>query len=258
MLYGLARGCVHASRELGFDPKGVINAKLLPRFVRDLLAWRREGGRVTRLDPVLRDRDDFAGVSMGAYFHQDLLVAQRIFAASPRRHIDVGSRIDGFVAHLAVFRQVEVLDLRPLRTSVTNIKFTQADVMSLPLELKGAADSVSCLHALEHFGLGRYGDPIDPAGHMKGFASIVDMLVPGGTLYLSFPIGVPAVEFNAQRIFHVDDVFSWPGASRLQLLAFAFVDSAGELHVDVPTSAWEKHSRRLTHGCGIYTFRLVG
>jgi hypothetical protein len=32
----------------------------------------------------------------------------------------------------------------------------------------GYCDSLSCLHALEHFGLGRYGDPIDPRGHEKG------------------------------------------------------------------------------------------
>jgi len=59
---------------------------------------------------MLTDRFDPGGDASGHYFHQDLIVARRIFERDPRKHVDVGSRIDGFVAHLAVFRQVEVID----------------------------------------------------------------------------------------------------------------------------------------------------
>ena len=73
--------------------------------------------------PCWRDRFEAGGVAGGQYFHQDLLVAQWISAAGPRRHVDVGSRIDGFVAHVASFREIDVLDLRPVRSSASGSAF---------------------------------------------------------------------------------------------------------------------------------------
>ena len=96
-----------------------------------------------------------AGSAAGQYFHQDLLIAQRIFEAKPARHVDVASRIDGFVAHLGVFRQVEVFDIRPLTTSARNIIFRRCDLTAdIEPEFVDYCDFISCLHALEHFGLG--------------------------------------------------------------------------------------------------------
>ena len=45
-------------------------------------------------------------------------------------------------------------------------------------------DSISCLHALEHFGLGRYGDMIDPQGYEKGLFNISSYLTLGGKFSL--------------------------------------------------------------------------
>ena len=39
-----------------------------------------------------------------------------IYAARPEKHVDVGSRVDGFVAHVASFREIEVFDVRPIAT----------------------------------------------------------------------------------------------------------------------------------------------
>ena len=79
----------------------------------------------------------------------------------------------------------------------------------LPDEWLGCTDSLSCLHTIEHFGLGRYGDPIDPAGYLKGLAQLKSMVAPGGMLYLSTPIGPQRIEFNAHRIFSPATVISW-------------------------------------------------
>ncbi len=209
---------------------------------------------MSSLFPVLNDWFDQAGSASSAYFHQDMLVARKIFAAEPRRHIDVGSRIDGFVAHLAVFREVDVLDIRPLNAPIRNVHFIQADLMNVPPALISSTESLSCLHALEHFGLGRYGDPIDPGGHLKGFRSLVSMLKPNATFYLSFPIGRPAVEFNAHRVFGCEEVLSWPGGESLELKAFDFVDDEGALHEKIPVDRVASHCAQLIHGCGIYTF----
>ena len=72
--------------------------------------------------PILADRYDAAGVASGHYFHQDLYVANKIFTANPHRHVDVGSRIDGFVAHVASFREIEILDIRHIESKSRNIK----------------------------------------------------------------------------------------------------------------------------------------
>lgn len=151
------------------------------------------------------DRFESAGATRGHYFIQDLYVAQRIFQSNPARHVDVGSRIDGFVAHVAAFRSLDVLDVRPLQSPSENIHFHQVDLMDLDPNWISCTDSLSCLHALEHFGLGRYGDPLDPDGWQTGLLSLFNMLASGGTLYLSVPTGrTQRVEFNAQRVFSLE------------------------------------------------------
>src|SRR5208283_2551263 len=108
------------------------------------------------------------------------------------------SRIDGFVAHVASFRSLIVLDLRPISTQIRNIEFMQADLMKpIPDSLVELCDSLSCLHVLEHFGLGRYGDTIKYDGYVLGLDNLHRILRKGGKLYLSVPIGPQRIEFDA-------------------------------------------------------------
>lgn len=237
---------------LGFNPVALKEKRYLPRYWRERRTFQRLGGQVTHNNRILSDYRDNAGVASGHYFHQDLLVASHIYTANPRRHIDVGSRVDGFVAHVAAFRHIEIIDIRPLKpTGHQNIRSLQADLMddSQPLP---TADSISCLHAIEHFGLGRYGDPIDPNGHKKGFSNLLRMIESNGTLYISFPIGARnEVHFNGQRVFHPLDIFNWPGSSTLQLKRFDFVDGQGLLRQNVDLRG---DLPFLDRGCGIYSF----
>ena len=127
---------------------------------------------ITKINPYPHEKQQQSGTARGHYFHQDLLVARRIHANNPEKHVDIGSRVDGFVAHVASFRDIEVLDIRPQDSAIQNIRFRQADLMSPPPEMEAYCDSLSCLHAIEHFGLGRYGDPVDFEGHVKGLDSL--------------------------------------------------------------------------------------
>lgn len=221
----------------GWRPRQTLSGlRALPWFLRDLLRFRAlaAGGptpfRWGALHPCLHDSSAEGGVARGQYFHQDLLIARRIFEAAPREHFDVGSRIDGFVAHLAVFRTVNVLDIRPVTSSVRNIRFVQVDFMGdLPSHLVECCDSLSCLHAIEHFGLGRYGDRLDPAGHIIGLRNLHQMLAPGGRLYLSAPIGPQRIEFNGHRVFALKTLLDLT-AGQFDLERFSFVDDQGDLH----------------------------
>jgi SAM-dependent methyltransferase len=191
--------------------------------------------------PVIDEWASAGGVASGHYFHQDLLVAQRVFWRNPRRHADIGSRVDGFVAHVAVFREIEVFDIRPIEVQVTNVRFRQMNAMGeIDPALVGAYDSVSCLHALEHFGLGRYGDPIDYMGFLKGFRAISSLVAPGGVLYLSVPMGRQRIEFNAHRVFalgYLRQMCQTEGDFRVE--RFSYVDDNGNLHDDAASEGAE-------------------
>ena len=176
-----------------------------PAYLIDLVKFRENFNGRMNLMPCLHDRYDEGGATKSEYFWQDLLVARAINDAKPAKHVDIGSRVDGFVAHVASFRECEVFDVRPISSVVPGVVFHQADLMnpaSLPVvDGEGYCDSLSCLHAIEHFGLGRYGDPINPLGYQQGIANMAVLLQSGGTFYLSTPIGRERVEFNANWVF---------------------------------------------------------
>ena len=192
--------------QFGLDLKRLLHSlRGLPVFVRDWGVFRKNYSGKMKFMPCLHDRYEEGGATKSEYFWQDLLVARAIHAAKPVRHVDIGSRVDGFVAHIASFRDCEVFDVRPISTLVPGVVFRQADLMnreSLPNSGGGDyCDSISCLHAIEHFGLGRYGDPVNPLGYQRGIANMALLLQPGGTFYLSTPIGQERVEFNANWVF---------------------------------------------------------
>lgn len=195
--------------------------------------------------PCLDDRRAAGGVASGDYFHQDLVVAQQIHLERPTRHIDVGSRVDGFVAHVASFREIEVLDIRPITARVRNIVFRQCDVVNDDLADVGQADSVSSLNVIEHFGLGRYGDPIDPDGWRKGIEALTRLTAPGGSLYVSVPIGPQRVEFDAHRVFSLPFLREQFDES-LTAVGFWYVDDAGAMH---SPSLAEYHADTDSFGC---------
>ncbi len=203
------------------------------RYAAERAEFRRlagEGGMPWgRETPMLTEWNESSG-GLGGYFFQDLTVARWIYEANPIRHVDVGSRIDGFIGHLTVFREVEVLDIRPQPLRVPNVCFHRLDLMAdLSDEWIGCTDSLSCLHTIEHFGLGRYGDALDPDGHLKGLAQLKRMVKTGGVFYLSTPVGHERVEFNANRVFAPTTVLGW-FADGWQIEKSAVVDDVNQLH----------------------------
>ena len=196
------------------------------RYIRDLNHFRASYNGRLELLPCLHDWYEEGGTTKNEYFWQDLLVARMIFAAKPEKHVDIGSRVDGFVAHVASFRDIEVFDVRPITTKIPGVIFKQADFMS-PIGQVACCDSLSCLHALEHFGLGRYGDPVDPGGADRGFANMASLLKERGVFYLSVPIGSERVEFNANRVFDPRHIVKLAAQNSLQLFALTVISGGG-------------------------------
>ena len=116
-----------AVRLAGFDGTRIVDSvRSVPGFVGDLRRFRRASGPSApplRLHPILADRREAAGTIDPHYFFQDLWAARKILERRPTLHTDVGSRIDGFIGHLLVFCDVEVIDVRPLDLVDPRLRF---------------------------------------------------------------------------------------------------------------------------------------
>jgi SAM-dependent methyltransferase len=183
---------------------------------------------ITKLYPCYRDKEDNAG----ALNMQDLHVAQLIYKNNPVKHVDIGSCLNGFISHVASFRKIEVFDIRPMQIHVSNIEFTQADLMKLDKTLENYADSVSCLSVLEHFGLGRYNDPICYDGYLVGFDNIKKILKKNGKFYFSIPMGEQRIEFNAHRVFSLKYLYELI-SNDYNMDAFSYIDDKNQFFPDI-------------------------
>ena len=159
------------------------------------------------------------------YFFQDMWAAREIYRSNVKNVYDIGSRVDGYIAHLLSMEvHVTLLDIRPLPGKIEGIDFIQADAMNLNNIPDDSIETLSSLCAIEHFGLGRYGDPIDYNGWKKSLHAIKRKLKAGGTFYMSVPVGnEERVQFNAHRIFKPLTIVK-ELSPELELHEFSYID----------------------------------
>ena len=241
----------------------VTSVKALSRYLSDYREMERQitasnlHFEIASFYPCLNEWSEQSGIANGHYFHQDLLIAGKIHASNPSKHVDIGSRIDGFVAHVASFREIEVFDIRKLASDHPNIIFKQFNIMSDDFELQNYCDSVSSLHVVEHLGLGRYGDIVDSQGHLKGLQHIRMILRRGGKFYFSVPIGEQRIEFNAHRVFNLQYLFELLTRD-YQIDSFSYVDDDGDLHREVAITDSDIENNFSCHyGCGIFELTKI-
>ena len=90
----------------------------------------------------------------------------------------------------------------------------------------------------------------------KDKVNLVELTKPGGTLYISFPIGMlDEVHFNAHRVFHPKTILEFSNIyKKMKLIRFDYVDDYGNLYLDTSVdNAVDKNK----YGCGIYTFKKI-
>ena len=142
--------------------------------------------------PRLNDRNQLSGAYDNEYFLIDLFISQYIYENNIKINnlLDVGSRVDGFVSNVASFRKIDIVDIRNVPKELKNIKGMRLDMTGdnkfIPNE---RYDFITSIHAIEHFGLGRYGDPIDLNGHIKAIKNINKILKINGIFFLGVPYG---------------------------------------------------------------------
>lgn len=235
---------------LGINLLLISNIRYIHIFIRDYFEFKKLS-HIDHILPMLGDHKEKSSKVIKHYFNQDLLVASYIFKNNPKKHVDVGSRVDGFVAHVASFRKIEVIDIRNNNFQFKNIIFKKKDINNIDKSLINYCDSISCLHTLEHFGLGRYGDKIDPEGHIIGFKNLLKILKKNGRLYISFPISNEnKIYFNSERSFHPEEILKW--SNNLELLKFDLIDDNDKIFHDINL---KKIKKKLNYSCGIYVFK---
>ena len=245
------------------------------RFEADKAEYIRQSAGETRflvsdndLHPCLADYYQQAGAVDSHYFFQDIYVAQKVFASGVKHIHDIGSRLDGYIGHLlAMDIRVTMIDIRPLDFEIENLDFVQGNATDLGNLADNSVPALSCLHALEHFGLGRYGDPVDYHGWEKALAHYKRILKPSGSLYLSVPSGnTEKVVFHAHRIFRPRTVFE-ALSDTLTLTEFSNLHDRKRTTLSFSGEADRDIAARLDafadehmgeYDCGIYIFQKPG
>ena len=229
------------------------------RFIRDIKCYNQLNLDKTdfpikfnKLYRIYSDCED-AGTVDGHYFLQDLFMAKEIIKCNPRQHYDIGSRIDGFIAHLLASNiNVTLVDIRPFPVQLEGLSFIQTDATELSNIEDNSLNSLSSLHVIEHFGLGRYGDTIDPEAWKSALLSMQNKIAPGGCLFLSVPVSKNNVVcYNAHRIFNPITIINT--LNKMKLIRFLYIQDYQLHEVDVTNI---ENSIGLLHECDCGLFIL--
>jgi hypothetical protein len=177
--------------------------------------------------------------------------AARILAETrPTEHVDISSLLQ-FSSMLSAFIPVRFYDYRPASLDLSNLTSTSADLLALPFA-DGSLMSVSCMHVVEHVGLGRYGEALDPDGDLKAIAELKRALAPEGILLFVVPVGQPKIMFNAHRIYSYRQIVAQ--FADFELKEFALVPDNPE-DGGLIRHTTEEMADKQKYGCGCFFFQ---
>lgn len=183
------------------------------------------------------------------YFYQGAWLARKIAQAKPAQHVDIGSSVLT-VSVLSATVDTIFVDYRPLEVNISNLTCIAGSITDLPFSNQ-SVHSLSSMHVLEHIGLGRYGDPIDPNGSAKAAVELARVVAPMGKLYLTAPVGRSRVCFNAHRIFDPNELVAM--FEGLSLISFSWVDDSGILHENTNLNG----AVNAEYACGFFEFERL-
>ena len=229
------------------DPRKILSLQYLPRYISDWIRYRhlpdRETLALVDSFPCLSDWSPYTPFDPH-YFHQAAWLARRLAEIAPRSHVDIGSSIS-LIAVISAYTPTVFVDYRPLKASLKGLHSVAGDSLALPF-MNNQLKSLSCLHVIEHIGLGRYGDSLNAKGTYLAARELVRVLSPEGKLYLSMPVGFERTQFNAQRIFSPSRILAMFDGLRLE--NFSLINDAGQLIQQADVSMGETCG----YGCGLF------
>ncbi len=225
----------------------------LAGYLRYFADWRQygqmSGAEPIRLSDAYPQVHDCTPTSPfdAHYFYVNGWAMRRVIAATPRFHVDIASQVI-FPNLLGAVLPVIFVDYRPLEARLTGVQCMGGNLLGLPFA-SGSIASLSCLHIVEHIGLGRYGDPLNPHGTYIATQELARVLAPGGNLFLATPIGRPRLCFNAHRIHTADAIRAM--LPELELVEFSGIHDDGQYIEHTQIDAF----RDSHYACGLFWFK---
>lgn len=181
------------------------------------------------------------------YIYHPAWAARILAQTKPEKHIDISSTLH-FCSIISAFIPTEFYDFRPAQLNLNNLISKKADLTNLPF-VDGSIRSLSCMHTVEHIGLGRYGDELDPDGDLKAIKELKRVLAKDGNLLFVVPVGQPKIMFNAHRIYSFDQIRDY--FKDLELKDFSLVTDKGDLIQKSDKETADKQK----YGCGCFWFK---
>jgi SAM-dependent methyltransferase len=184
------------------------------------------------------------------YVYHTAWAARVLAITKPADHHDISSSLY-FAAIASAFCPIHFYDFRPPELSLSSLVTNAGDVNHLPFENESIV-SLSCMHVIEHIGLGRYGDAIDYDGDLKAIDELRRVVKKNGDLLFVVPVGKPRIQFNAHRIYSYEQIIEYFPDFSLQ--EFALIPDSPETGGLMPNPPPELVSQQ-TYACGCFWLR---
>ena len=234
-----------------------LQLAFLPFIARDYFRFRsllrdaapgRFAPSIAATQPCVFDRGEATPFDRHYVYHT-AWAARAVRRIAPPFHVDISSSLY-FSSIVSAFVPVRFYDYRPPNLALPDLACAHADLLALPFA-GASVRSLSCMHVLEHVGLGRYGDPLDPDGDLKAAAELQRVLAADGDLLVVVPVGRPVLRFNAMRVYSHDQVIAM--FAGLSLREFALIHEYEE-DGGLTTGATREMADREEYGCGCFWF----
>jgi len=199
----------------------------------------------------LNDKTDNTSFDTHYVYHTGW-AARKLMEILPAKHIDISSSIY-FNAIVSAFIPIEFYDYRPAKLDLSGLLPYEGNLSKLSFK-DNSIDSLSCMYVIEHIGLGRYGDILDPLGDIKAAMELQRVLKVQGNLLIVVPVGKPNINFNAHRVYSYEDVTSM--FNKLDLKEFSLLtddDKGPEFLIN----ASPKFVELQNYGCGCFWFQKL-
>ena len=186
------------------------------------------------------------------YVYHPAWAIRKVKEINPKRHVDISSTLY-FSAMLSAFYKVNFFDYRPAKIDLSQLESGHQDLTNLSFE-SGSIFSLSCMHTVEHIGLGRYGDKIDYDADLKAMNELARVLASKGSLLFVVPIGGKAkIIFNAHRIYTKEMIVKQFTGQGLRLKEFTLIpenEKDGGLVINPSEELLDKQN----YACGCFWF----
>ena len=228
-----------------------------PFITRSLITYRKNdtskrfSTNLLDVYPCIKDKTVTTGFDRHYVYHT-AWAARAVREINPHFHVDISSSLY-FSSIVSAFIPVHFYDYRPAKLELSNLESKKGDLHALPFADMSVA-SISCMHTIEHIGLGRYGDPIDADGDLKAIKELKRVTSKDGNLIIVVPVGKPKIEFNAHRIYSYKQITEAVIDDEFELKEFSFIPEY-ENEGPIIRGADPKLVSRAKYACGCFWFK---